>query len=521
MTDQITARDPTGGDSGVNPFSLRSVIFVAVAWGLVNALIRLIAGVNLAMDDPKLNVFAQTWQFGYLPENPPLFEWILRSVQLMTGPNLAGFLIVKYALLVVFAGFLFLAAKRVTGNGKWAALTVWSSILLYQFGWNYHLTLSHSLTLIATTSIALWAGFRVIERRKISDYALFGLVCGLGLLSKYNFGGFLVVFLCAAGLDARFRPAVFNVRLLLSFAIAALLFAPHLIWLIDNMEFTREIASRKLGLDGPHFERVLAGLQSSFIAILSFFLPFLLFVAAIAPRAFTISLQNETPYEALCRRSLPMGLTLIIAGVLVFGIAVVSERYVIPFLIPGFIWMMARVMRAIADSPGEKVWIGSTIGFAAIVVVFRIVNVGAAGAPFCDRCDRWIPYAELRTAIIENGLDLNGIYVGYEENTAGNLRRLLPGATIRAGNLLFYNPVDENNDERACYFVWSEEILGQRVEEHYRYIAEDPLTIHVDAAWHHPLRRPGWRRTRWGISPVPVESPFYAEWCLPGWLGER
>jgi Dolichyl-phosphate-mannose-protein mannosyltransferase len=500
---------------------LKSVVIVTAAWGLINTLVRRLAGENLAMDDPKLNVFAQTWQFGYLPENPPLFEWILHSVQLLTGPNLASFQILKYTLLIVFAGFLYSSAKRVTGTEKWAALTVWSSILLYQIGWNYHLTLSHSLALIAMTTMSLWAGFRLIERRTITDYAIFGLACGLGLLSKYNFGGFLFVFLFAAGLDPRLRTAMLDVRLLLSFSIAALLFTPHLIWLIGNIEFTWEITSRKLGLEGPYLTRVFDGLQSSFIAILSFFLPFLLFVAAIAPRAFKISLQEEMPFERLCRRSLPISLTLIISGVVIFGIANVSERYVIPFLIPGFLWMMARVKRAISDGPREKAWMSSIIGFAAIVVVLRVVNVGAAGPPFCERCDRWIPYAALQTAIADNGLDLDGIYVGYEENTAGNLRRFLPDASIRAGNMLFYNPVHENNEMRACYFVWSEELLGQPVEDHYRYIAESPQTINVDAIWHHPMRESGWRHTHWGISPVPLDSPFYAEWCLPGWLGER
>ncbi|MEZ5917693.1 MAG: hypothetical protein R3C40_09060 [Parvularculaceae bacterium] len=42
-------------------------------------------------------MLTQSWRGGYLPENPPLFEWMLIAVQGLAGPALAGFLVVKYA----------------------------------------------------------------------------------------------------------------------------------------------------------------------------------------------------------------------------------------------------------------------------------------------------------------------------------------------------------------------------------------------------------------------------------------
>lgn len=104
--------------------SLPGVLAITALWGAANAVVRLFAGTRLAFDDGKVNLFTQTFQWGYLPDNPPLYEWTLSLVQLVTGPTLVSLLIAKYGLLLVTAGFTYLSARRILGSETWAAMTV-------------------------------------------------------------------------------------------------------------------------------------------------------------------------------------------------------------------------------------------------------------------------------------------------------------------------------------------------------------------------------------------------------------
>ena len=270
-------------------------------------------------------------------------------------------------------------------------------------------------------------------------------------------------------------------------------------------------AGVKLWLDGSQWERVGEGLGDALVAILSFYVPFLIIVAIIARKAFTRAAIVSDPILQLCRRSIIVSVVVIFGAVLFLGVSNVTERYVVPFFLPGFFWLMARVRVAVAEK-GDGVWVKTLIGAVAVMAVLRVVNVGWAGPPVCDECWRWIPYDALEAVIEEEGFDEDGIYIAYEENTAGNLRRLLPQADVRSMNLLFFNMIDTRAD-RACYFVWSEELLGQPVQAPFKAISEAPGTRIVDAPWRHPIRQNGWRSTQWGISPVPEADPFYDNFC--------
>jgi len=501
--------------TGFEPFSLRGVLILTALYGVVHSLIRLIAGFQLAMDDPKENIFTQELRWGYLPDNPPLFEWSLTLVQQLTGPGLVSFLIVKYGLLVFSAGFLFLAGRRLFGGDvagqRWAAITVSSALLLYQIGWNYHQAFTHSLMTIAATCFSFWALIRLLQEKRWADYLIFGASVGLGLMAKYNFAGFLVAVGIPILLDRDMRRTMLHWRIGTSVLLAILILLPHILWLNAHRELLEWYAGVKLGLDGSHWERVGEGLGDALVAILSFYVPFLIIVAIIARKAFTRAAIVSDPLLQLCRRSIIVSIAVILAAVLFLGVSNVTERYVVPFFLPGFFWLMARVRVAVAEK-GDGVWVKTLVGAVAVMAVLRVVNVGWAGPPVCDDCWRWIPYDALETAIEEEGFDKAGIYVAYEENTAGNLRRLLPDADVRSMNLLFYNTIDTRAD-RACYFVWSEELLGQPVQEQFRAVSQAPGTRIVDAPWRHPIRSNGWRSTQWGISPVPEGDSFYNNIC--------
>jgi len=140
-----------------------------------------------------------------VPRQPPLYEWLLWSVQQLTGPTLPSFLPIKYGLLTGTVAFLYLAATRIFRERGFAILAGLLPLLLFQFAWNLHEGVTHSMVLTCAVAASLWALMRITENGRASDYLLFGLIVGLGLISKWGFAGFLVLLLIGAMLQPSLR----------------------------------------------------------------------------------------------------------------------------------------------------------------------------------------------------------------------------------------------------------------------------------------------------------------------------
>ena len=175
---------------------------------------RLAISPNLPQDDVTSNVLTQTLEPGYVLKQPPLYEWMLWSVQRVTGPTLPSFLFLKYGLLTATFAFLYLVAKRIFTDQRWPAIAALSPLLLYHIGWNLHEGVTQTMALICAVAASMWSFMRLAERGRSVDYVVFGAIVGLGLLSKYSFAGFLVALACrravaayVARAPARLAPA--------------------------------------------------------------------------------------------------------------------------------------------------------------------------------------------------------------------------------------------------------------------------------------------------------------------------
>jgi hypothetical protein len=114
------------------------VIGVGIAYGLAYSILRLSLSDNLPQDDTTSNVLTQTLALGYVPRQPPLYEWLLWSVQQLTGPTLPSFLPIKYGLLAGTVAFLYLAATRIFRERGFAILAGLLPFLLFQFALRLH-----------------------------------------------------------------------------------------------------------------------------------------------------------------------------------------------------------------------------------------------------------------------------------------------------------------------------------------------------------------------------------------------
>ena len=487
--------------------TLFAVLGIVAVYALVNVGIRLFAGSWLAMDDAKTNLFTQKWQWGYQADNPPLFEWIITLLHQVTGGGIASFLVLKYAALIVAAGCLYKAVERHAGRGD-AAATSLGAVLLYQIGWNYHQAFTHSALLVAATCAGMWAGLRLARARTAWSCLLFGAACGLGVLTKYNFALFAVPFLIAAAALRETRSAVLNPRILLVPLIALPIVLPHAVWLLGRSEAYQATLSGTLGLEGARLSRLGEGIGALIVATVSFFLPWTLAAAWLRRRARSLPLMAEerllllTSGIALCFLLLAVG----------FGVGSISERYVIPALLPAYAGATTALLRA-GGERGRRLYLRWALGFAVLFTVLRFLGLAVAGPPFCDECRRFVPYGDLMERLAEVTPE-DSIYLVREENTAGNVVAAFPGAQVRSLNLMpFMNPTDGSG--RPCFYVWSEDMAGGvPLFEVFAFAYDDPETVMVDAPWRHPFRKTGWRRTVWGITPLD-DPALYRRFCTP------
>lgn len=491
------------------PFTLKGVVAAALAYSAVNAALTLAAGPALALDDVKLNVLTQSLQGGYLPDNPPLFEWVLYAAQRALGPTLLSFVAVKSLFLVLTAAFTFLAAREAGGDARTGAASAFALPLIPQFGWSFHQTLTHSAALFAATAFFWFALLRLKRCRRLIDYALLGLAIGAGLLSKYSFAGAAVAALAAAMLHAPLRVAMLSPKIVISAAAAALVLAPHLQWVFSFNAGVAASVGERLAADGTYAERAVEGVWAVMWAFISF----------LAPAAAAMLAAGSARVSALrgARSVLSDATVLAVSGLLLavgaLGLSNFQERYAIPFLFPGFLWLTVTACGAAAAPNSPRNFAALALGVVALFTVVRAGEVIAPGKPFCKDCRQHVPYAYLQEALRGRTLR-NATLVGFDDLSAGNLRRMYPQTRVVSSHLPTYAPPPASEDG-DCYFIWSIDLSPPPDPSAISQLDSSSF-IRAGGAWRRRMnseKNP--RRTDWTIAPVDPSTPIGAALCRP------
>lgn len=433
---------PVGGEGGSSRQTTARLLVLFGAYALLHAVITRAAGPSLALDDVKLNVLAQSWQAGYLPQNPPLFEWLLRLAQLVAGPTVASFLIVKSAALLIAGLAVFGAAREAGAAPRAAMLAALSMLATYQIGVAWHETLTHTVLAFAASTAFLWAMLRLLRTMAPADALIVGLIAGAGLMSKYSFAGVALALFLAMAMNARGRTALRPFNLLLILAPALAISAPHLAWKIDGPASTETETVRTV------VDRIVSDAPSALWAVASFLAPLLILRRLQGPFAIGGPVGDAAPAAPLAATAMLIGALMLVLAAL-SGFGAIDERYAAPFMAPAFVLLALSLGRA----PSKRFSYALAVSVAAIASV-RIAALIAAGPPFCEQCRQYVDYAPLRQAI---GDGASATLVGYDDHTAGNLRRLYPHARVLSSHMPFYAPPGGRAADR-CVFVWSEDL---------------------------------------------------------------
>jgi 4-amino-4-deoxy-L-arabinose transferase-like glycosyltransferase len=372
---------------------------------------------------------------------------------------------------------LYQIAKRILQNTGLAALAALSPMAIYYFAWDALFHYSHSVMLALSISLTFLVFLRIEERRHTVDYMFLGVILGMGFLSKYSYGLFLLALIAAALMDRDLRRCVLDWRFALSAVIAVTIATPHFVWLAEHSNwFSAQATGRFTGAPQPGFETpMLSGLYNVAKAVVSFPLPLLAFLIIFFPRAWWKDgnrIETARPATRLLERGFLIILAATFLGVIAFNASHVRTHYM--FLLVLFpVYCFARI-NAAGPHPRALGMLAGVLIFLAVLIPVA-VGVKFAVDPLRGSKARYnMPYAafadQLKTAGFTKGTIL-GDWLTYP--VAGNLRPYFPDS--RVISLLSWDllamarnsdipliPPREVQGNGQCLLVWTPQHDGGR-----------------------------------------------------------
>ena len=482
-----------------------SAVAIVTIYSVLHVCARLMASPNLGEDDPLINLYTQHLALGYGSDEPPLFTWLIYGVQLLTGPYLISFQLVKYGLLIATVGVLFWCAYAVTGRAVWSLIVAEALTLIYHVGWRFHEGFAGLIPAMFCSVLALLFILRIIERQRFGDFAGLGLACGLGLLSQYSFAIGLGAFIVAALAVKEIRSRLFCAKLLVSAGLCLASIAPHIVWIMDDPHRLSAFMS------APAHTDLWRVVKKTLAAPFLFYWSLLLFLLIAAAVRLAVTRRLEIVPETGWQWSPQLrflGWYFIAVHALLFttGIAFSHVLYashdLLSTMVPTLILVFALIFQAEQTPADLRRWALISLCVIAFAFAARSANMFVM-EPFCKLCRWGIPYDLLARELKSAGFE-RGRIVGLEEDLAGNLRMYFPASDISYRNPARLDSAWSQTLAAGPYaIVWqvggkhglkvSRETLRQRLAAAG---LQGPIKI-FQAPWRHILRETGYRQTEW------------------------
>ncbi len=505
----------TGSADRIPFYSTPLGVWAIVAlWGLSHILLRAFSTPVLGTDDMFENVLVQTLEPGYMLRQPPLYEWLLWSAQQVFGPTIQAALFVKYGLISLAALFLFLIARKAISDPRLAALCAFSYSLYYQFGWNLHEGVTHTVVLTTACAVSAFLFIKALETGRLAFYLLFGLVAGAGLLAKHSYPIFVLALILAALSDRTWRAKLRPAGLLLVPLAAALVYSPYAWWILSEGLALLGSVSRTMGVaaETSHVLRAGEGLGKLAFGLVGFSVPLvpllllLFWPRFLGRRVADPSVVNDV--ARFCGRTVLIMIVLTAGMIVLTGATYVKERHMHPLLLLLPVYLFADLERF----GFQRRWRWLAAIMVAVVAVVFVARVPALLAPdklWCGgKCRHMKPYADLKAPLEGLGA-ADATLIADDGYTGGNLRVLFPDARVVTKAI----PARTAPREK-CFFVWEEGDrepklpAAERFEQAAFWQAEAPVSVrYLTGAWPHLWKEKGWRTTWWGVAEIDPAAP--------------
>jgi len=379
-------------------------------------------------DEAEQLMLGQTWEWSY-GAHLPLYTWLQKLVFAVIGVNIPALAFVKALLLFTEFSLVFVCVNQATGNARSGLFAMLTMFLTPQFLWESQRDLSHTILATAMTLATLYLFQRMVTQRKSIHYALLGLCASAGLVSKFNYGVFLLALVLAALTIPEGRAVLLKWRSLVTIAIiVAVLYFPS-VWMLTHRS---EVMSDSYKLYVMNRSSRLAvwgqGLLSLVEAALIFLAPILLFTVPLFWRTIRKpeALTESPVLSKLIGRTVLIGLGLCVAMVFCFQVQF-KVRWMQPLLVlaPVYVGLLANTRLTTT----KLRWV-MRFAVAAALAVLIILPASPLLAAVLNRPTRLnSPYDALTQELKNRGCNPD-VIIGDSHLTAGNLLLFFPHSTV-------------------------------------------------------------------------------------------
>lgn len=312
----------------------RGFLLLICCYFVLHAGLRLLTSNTVDRDEAEQLVMSQqlTWGYG---SQPPLYTWLLLPLIKLFGPNVLPLILLKSVLLFGIYAFTYFNARFILRDHGLAVLAALSLLFVPGISWESQRDLTHSVLVTFCTVVTFHLFLRLCEKRRLTDYALFGCVAAAGFLSKYSFAIFLIALLIAAALSRALRPVVLNRGMLLAAVVGIVLVTPASLWAIQHRDLV-QVAALKLTLGGTDlswFAAVAKGLGKFVGAVFVHTGALLLLYLLTLRNRETANRFLKDERILLIWRSLLIICIILVSMILTAGASRFAERWLMPFCI--------------------------------------------------------------------------------------------------------------------------------------------------------------------------------------------
>lgn len=356
-----------------SPWAHGALGILAGAYLLAQALIRLAAPHGVELDEAEQLLLGQWLQGGYSAQ-PPLYTWLQILAFRLLQTDVAALALLRALLLLAFFGLFLLGARLELRDDRLASLAALSLLFLSQVVWELQRESTHSLLVVTLAAAQFYSLQRLLNGPTLAGYVIAGLIAGLGMLAKYNYG----VFLIAAGAALLTRPAgralILDRRMPLTVLAALLVMSPHLLWLRDNGAQIFE--SLALKLDAQADSGPLIAARQLVLTLVSYLSPLWILYLVLFPRAWWRLITGRPTAPSRFPFRIYFGVVLVILLLLACGLDAdrFRERWMHPLLFLFPIWFLAHLDRAALGPKRERTFLLAAAAVAILmlgVMAFR------------------------------------------------------------------------------------------------------------------------------------------------------
>jgi 4-amino-4-deoxy-L-arabinose transferase-like glycosyltransferase len=185
---------------------------------------------NLPLDLIEALTYGREWQLGY-DKLPPLPWWLVEIVYRLVGVDAGYYALAQLAVIGGFAAVWLTAVPLVGAVGALVAVLIVDGLHYFHYT---AAKFNHDVIQLPFWALAGYAFHAALRRGRMFHWLLLGLALGLGLWAKY----FVIVLALPLAmfllLDSDARKALRTPGPWAALAVALIVTAPHLVWLVRN-----------------------------------------------------------------------------------------------------------------------------------------------------------------------------------------------------------------------------------------------------------------------------------------------